>query len=111
MRSEAVNDAMLEQLRAIARELQERGLWESEPPPPEALASTQPFCIDTLHFPQWVQFVMLPGIESLVQQNQPLPPSASIAPMAEEYFRPTGLPVTRLIALIGELDTLVTENP
>ena len=37
-------------LLAIETELRRMAYWESEPPPPEALTSTQPFCMDTLGF-------------------------------------------------------------
>ncbi|MEC8429313.1 MAG: YqcC family protein, partial [Pseudomonadota bacterium] len=36
-------------------ELKNLNLWETQRPADEALASTQPFCIDTLSFPQWLQ--------------------------------------------------------
>ena len=36
----------------IEAELRKAGLWESEPPPREAIASSQPFCYDTLELTQ-----------------------------------------------------------
>ena len=45
--------------------LRSRLLWDADEPSPEALASTQPFCIDTLDFPQWLQFVFLPRMRAL----------------------------------------------
>ena len=39
----------------IEAQLRQLGLWDKIPPSTEALASTQPFCVDTLTLPQWLQ--------------------------------------------------------
>lgn len=57
-------------------------LWSSQPPNEQALASTEPFCIDTLPFEQWLQFVMLPNFHLMIEQQLPLPVSCQISPMA-----------------------------
>ena len=46
----------------IEAELRRLGLWDAAPPPAEALASTEPFAIDTLTPPQWLQFIFLPTL-------------------------------------------------
>ena len=71
----------------IEAQLRQLGLWDKIPPSTEALASTEPFCVDTLTLPQWLQFIFLPTIYRLLEEEQPLPGRCSIAPMAEEYFR------------------------
>ena len=76
----------------IEAELRQLGLWERQSPPAEALASEQPFCIDTLTLPQWLQFIFLPRLYRLLEQDAALPDRCGIAPLAEEYFRGTGLP-------------------
>lgn len=92
----------------IEAELRGLQLWQAEPPSAEALASSEPFCIDTLSFPQWLQFVFLPRMQMLVDQVQPLPSACGIAPMAEEYFR--GLPhkAASLIEQIARIDTVLS---
>ena len=94
----------------IESELRRLNLWSQIPPPASALASQQPFCIDTLTLPQWLQFVFLPSIYERLEGDQPLPERCSIAPMAEEYFRDGGLPVDPLIAALKAIDTLLTEG-
>ena len=42
--------ALADQLLLIERELRVLGVWASSPPAPEALASQEPFCVDTLSF-------------------------------------------------------------
>jgi uncharacterized protein YqcC (DUF446 family) len=74
-------------LLGIERELQALSWWEPVAPPPRALASTQPFCIDTLSFPQWLQFVLLPRLRALLDAGAPLPTRIAVYPMAVESFR------------------------
>lgn len=74
-------------LLRIEIELRRLSVWSDLPPPAEALQSAQPFCIDTLEFVEWLQFVFLPKMKVLVEQGQGLPSVSGMAPMAEESFR------------------------
>ena len=64
----------------IESELRKLELWDRVPPSPEALASEQPFCVDTLTLPQWLQFIFLPTLYQLLEADQPLPARCGIAP-------------------------------
>ncbi len=92
----------------IEAQLRQLDQWDAEPPPPEALSSTEPFCIDTLSFPQWLQFVFLPTLYHLLEEELPLPSECSIAPMAEEYFRGTGLATGPLEQSLRRIDSLLS---
>lgn len=74
-------------LLGIEMELRKLDMWAVERPPIEAFDSTEPFCIDTLAFTQWIQFVFLERMKFIVENGHPLPRVSGIAPMAEEYFR------------------------
>lgn len=91
-------------LLELEGELRSLGEWQAEPPSAEALASTQPFCVDTLSLPQWLQFVFLPRMSQLVELEMPLPAKCGIAPMAEEFFRGSGLSVQGLISKLQAID-------
>lgn len=95
----------------IEREMRQLSLWTHEKSPDwpsaEALESTQPFCIDTLEFPQWVQFVLLARIRDLIEAGAELPPKSDIAPMAEEYFRPLPQQTDNLVTSIQSLDRII----
>ncbi len=88
--------------------LRQLNLWELRSPPAEALASTQPFCIDTLNFAQWLQHIFLPTMHGLLENREPLPTDCAIAPMAEEYFRGLGMPSTELEGALEAIDQLLT---
>ena len=69
-------------LSDVERQLRVLSLWAEDEPSAEQLASIEPFCIDTLSFPQWLQFVFLPRIRFLLDARQPLPAKSQISPMA-----------------------------
>ena len=92
----------------VEAHLRQMGLWESEPPSAAALASTQPFCIDTMGFEQWLQFIFLPTMYRLLEAGESLPTECAIAPMAEEYFRGTELPTQPLERTLAAVDRVLT---
>lgn len=103
--------AVAEVLIDIEAQLRQLGLWDKIPPSEEALASPQPFCVDTLTLPQWLQFVFLPTLYKMLEEGEALPERCAIAPMAEEYFRGGGLPVETLLASLEQVDSLLSEAP
>ncbi len=99
-----VADSLLQ----IEMELRQLGLWEAERPSEEALQSTQPFCIDTLEFTQWLQFVFVVRMKVIIEQGHPLPAVSGMAPMAEEYFRARPESGQGLIQALEEIDQLLS---
>jgi len=75
-----VADAVLE----IEQAMRSAQFWHDKVPAPAAMASRTPFCADTLVFSEWLQFVFLPRMRVLIENNQPLPSASAIAPLAEE---------------------------
>jgi uncharacterized protein YqcC (DUF446 family) len=98
-----------EMLIDVEAQLRQLNQWQKIPPTDEALSSDQPFCVDTLTFPQWLQFVFLPRLYQMLEAGQPLPERCGIAPMAEEYFRGTSLASGELIAVLNRIDELLSE--
>ncbi|MEP5765069.1 MAG: YqcC family protein [Halieaceae bacterium] len=104
----AQHDQVAVLLIDVEAHLRQMGLWRAEPPSAQALASTQPFCIDTLGFDQWLQFIFLPTMYELVESGRPLPTECAIAPMAEEFFRGMQLPSTALEGVLLAIDQLLS---
>lgn len=92
----------------VEAHLRQMGLWDAEPPTDEALASTQPFCIDTMDFNQWLQFIFLPTMYAILEEGRDLPTECAIAPMAEEFFRGSQLPSLQLELTLAKVDRLLT---
>lgn len=93
----------------IETELRDLHLWEFESPSEEALASTQPFAIDTLNFPQWLQFIFIPRLYMMVEQRLPLPNVSGVKPMAEEYFQVLNLNSAVLILHLEKIDKVLSK--
>jgi uncharacterized protein YqcC (DUF446 family) len=90
-------------IEAIRKEMARLSLWEASPPSQEALSSQQPFCIDTLEFTQWLQWILIPRLEALLKTKIPLPDSSAIHPYAEEALK-SRTENAQLIAQIQQLD-------
>lgn len=95
--------SLLIDIEAALRQMQ---LWESEWPGEEALASVEPFCIDTLSLPQWLQFVLIPRFYALIEAEADLPVKCGVAPYAEEYFRGLEMDVAALMRALQQLDEM-----
>lgn len=97
-------------LLGIEAEMRRLRLWSSTAPSPRALRSTQPFCIDTLEFTEWLQFIFLPRMKDLVEQGESLPAVSGIAPMAEEHFNARPENGERLIRELETIDRLLSRE-
>lgn len=98
-------------LDAIELELKALNWWETTHPGAEALASTEPFCMDTLDFSQWLQFVLLARLRAMHDAKLPLPTTIAVYPMAYEAFK--GMPenTTALTEAIAQLDEALSGQP
>ena len=93
----------------IEAQLRQLGQWDKIPPSTEALASTEPFCVDTLTLPQWLQFIFLPTLYRMLEDGQALPDRCGIAPMAEEFYKGSGLAVGDLVQALEQIDELLSQ--
>ncbi|WP_394238844.1 YqcC family protein [Pseudomonas anguilliseptica] len=96
--------AVAEQLLLIERELRLLGWWEMQSPSAQALSSQQPFCVDTLAFEQWLQWIFLPRMKQMLEAGVALPSVSGIQPMAEQVYGGQAKKARELIKLLGEFD-------
>ncbi|ROM95923.1 YqcC family protein [Pseudomonas brassicacearum] len=101
-----------EQLLLIERELRLQGWWDEVSPSAEALASVEPFSVDTLDFEQWLQWIFLPRMKTILENNLPLPNASGIQEMAEMVFAARSVQGKdrQLQALLKEFDQLITAS-
>jgi len=93
----------------IKAELKYLGLWQEEAPSSAALSSALPFCHDTLEFPQWLQFVLISRLQSLIDVSAPLPENCGIVPYAEEYFKQSTADTKKLLLHLAKIDRLLSD--
>ncbi|MCX4026325.1 YqcC family protein [Endozoicomonas sp. SM1973] len=88
----------------LEQELQHLSMWESIPPSVDALASTEPFCIDTLALNQWLQWIFIPRLRALIEGGLPLPLNCSILPIAEEFCSQQSDDCAKLLIIVTKID-------
>ncbi|MDY7568052.1 YqcC family protein [Pseudomonas sp. RTC3] len=98
-----------EQLLLIERELRVLGWWSDLPPSEQVLASREPFSVDTLEFHQWLQWIFLPRMKVILEQDLPLPNASGILEMAEMVYASRQGEARQLQQLLAQFDRLITE--
>lgn len=93
-------------LDEVGHTLREVGL-STERPSEAALASTAPFCFDTLEFHAWLEWVFLPKMRQTIKRELKLAAPCSISPLAEYQFVTYAEPTDHLLALLNTLDTQI----
>lgn len=94
-------------MASLEREMRMQDRWEIESPSIEALSSVQPFAFDTLEFDQWLQWIFLARLQTLLVQQLPLPTECAVQAMAEEVYGSDDEGARRLVGIIGEIDRLL----
>ena len=97
-------------LSELESTLRTQNRWQSDRPSEQALASIEPFAIDTLNFSQWLQFIFIEKISVLLQLDLALPTAMAIAPMASEYFKMQSCDSTEIVSIITRIDFTINEK-
>ncbi len=83
--------------------LKQSGLWEANRPSTEALLSSQPFAVDSLHPEQWLQWIFIPKMQQIVSLQHALPVKLAISPYFEQMCQ--GKPEwVKVIKVLKEID-------
>jgi uncharacterized protein YqcC (DUF446 family) len=100
------HELCLQLLDELEQQLKQAGLWSHQAPSQEALNSNEPFCVDTLGFEQWLQFVFLPQMRSLMKQGGYLTRAAHLLPLAELSFDNQDPAIRELFVTLNRIDVL-----
>ncbi|MBO9491934.1 YqcC family protein [Endozoicomonas sp. G2_1] len=101
-------EILSQQLLNLTHQLKKLDLWQLDKPSQAALASQQPFCLDTLRFEQWLQFIFIERMQIMIGANHPLPENIALCPMAEEAFKALGSDAADMINVIADIDELLS---
>lgn len=83
----SVHQQLDEAVRRLEATLKATDLWRVEEPSAEALASEQPFCVDSMSLPQWLRFVFIARLDAMIAEEAVLPANCSVAPAADMYLK------------------------
>lgn len=103
-----MSDVVKTLLIELETELKQQQLWSAVPPEPAAMASTVPFCYDTMALEQWLQFIFLPKMQALLDARLALPGKISMLPVATEAFKAHGLRMATLLNIIARIDSTLS---
>lgn len=103
MSDRALMLSLLQQMETVMRA---NAVWEAVSPSPEAFESPLPFCVDTMTFSQWIQWIFIARFRALLDGGHPLPLNCNIASMAEEAFMGMEPNLQELIDLLRQFDRL-----
>ncbi len=99
-----IADVLLE----VEANLRISGKWENNQPSERALTSIEPFCMDTLSFEQWLQWIFLPRMKDTLEETRPLPAKSGILIYAKECLVKEDPSTVSLLQLIKRFDELIT---
>ena len=102
---------LAELLLLIERELQVLGWWSAQQPDAVALASPEPFCVDTLSFEEWLQWIFLPRMKAIIEQGGQLPAVSGVTQMGEMVYTDRARQAGALLLLLGAFDQLISGVP
>ncbi len=81
------HDSVRAQLHAIEALMRQHQLWQESAPQPDAFASTQPFCLDTLSPFEWLQWVLIPRMHALLEGDTRCPGRLPSLPITKWRWR------------------------
>ncbi len=70
----------------IEAAMREAGMWQDQPLPDEAYQFTKAFAMDTMAFSQWLQFIFLARIRSIIEERGKFPAQSMVAAQAVREF-------------------------
>ncbi len=93
-------------LEELEQALKSAQLWDGNMPTSEQLSSREPFCVDTLAFEQWLQWVFIPKLGVLISSPRfsGMPNQSDIHTMAEYAFKDYKQDTSTICLLIKHID-------
>ena len=99
-----IADVLLE----VEANLRIHGKWDEKKPPDSDLNSSIPFCLDTLRFEQWLQWIFLPRMKTTIEETRPLPLKSGIFEYAEDCLNKSDPASNKLLVLLKRFDDLIS---
>ncbi|HLP44106.1 MAG TPA: YqcC family protein [Candidatus Nanoarchaeia archaeon] len=75
-----------EKILQIESEMKKLGMWQDEPLPESAFTCKEAFCADSMTFPQWLQFVLIPQVQAVLAGEGVFPEKSELGIYAGQQF-------------------------
>jgi uncharacterized protein YqcC (DUF446 family) len=92
-----------QRIAEIEAEMKRIGYWQESPLPAEAYNFQLAFAMDTMAYSQWLQFVFIPRVHSIVESRGVFPPSSSVGTQGLREFDGDGNAL-QLVSLLCRFD-------
>ena len=102
-------ETLLVELARLEQALLESSLTTAQPTA-AALASTAPFCFDTMPFEAWLQWVFVPRMRQVLQEGVCLTTPCSMAPLAEHQWQNRPEDTRDLAARLAQFDAAINRH-
>jgi len=89
----------------IELEMKRIGCWRTESPPEKAYQFHKAFAMDTMTFTQWLQFIFIPRVHQILDENGVFPTSSMVGTQALREFDGDER-ASKLVHLLIEFDQL-----
>jgi uncharacterized protein YqcC (DUF446 family) len=87
----------------IEAALRQAGMWQDRPLPDEAYQFTRAFAMDTMAFSQWLQFIFLERIRSIIAERGKFPAQSQVAAQAVREFDGVN-EASELLSVLAQFD-------
>lgn len=96
-------------LQSLEQALTAADLWSDNPPTAEQLASREPFCVDTMPFEAWLQWLFIPKMRELLAMPHfnGMPNRSDIHTMVDYVFQSYDEDTDAVVVLIKKIDQLL----
>jgi len=102
-----LNKKVAERIAGIEAEMKRSGYWSAEPLPQKAYQFQQAFAMDTMAFSQWLQYIFIPRVHQILEEQESFPAESMVGAQAMRELDGDGK-ASQLLSLLGEFDDLVT---
>ena len=75
-----------QRIDGIEAEMKRIGFWRDEPLPAEMYNFTQAFAMDTMPFSYWLQFIFIPRVRSIIEEQGDFPRGSQVGAQAVREF-------------------------
>ena len=103
-----ISNRIADVLFEVEASLRTHGKWDDCKPKANDLKSSIPFCMDTLRFEQWLQWIFLPTMKDTIEQFKPLPMQSAIFEYAEECLHKNDPSTEQLLKQLKRFDDLIS---
>jgi uncharacterized protein YqcC (DUF446 family) len=93
----------------IEDEMKRIGYWQNDPLRPEQYQFRMAFAMDTMAFTQWLQFIFIPRVKSMIETGEKFPPDSNNGAQATREFDGDDN-AQGLVSLLSEFDELIRQR-